>query len=384
MNQIKEKENIYDKLEEEIVYLRKDLDKSKTQIKFMKGSETLDNILINQRSLDNKTELGYKESIKIVKGESSTSMSTNEKPTSYANDLKGNNNQCNKSKDDKKKQSELDHPNYAKKYEARKQQVPESYQAGRQRMIPTSKFFIPRHPNFFYGYYLSCGNFGHKVVSCRTFRHNRNIGMRFNKPQMDMYQNSLSPLLNGFECYICNNFGHKENECRSKMFPIYKKDRQEDFTKVWRKKNKNKENCGLTLYAKNQENQGYIDSGCSKHMTGDNSKFEFLTKEKGSIVAFGNNAPSRIRGKGNGVLDKDKKGKTKEKNVLYVDGLKHNLLSVSPMCEQGHIVLFHSKGCEVMDVNTRNIVLKEIKTSGNVYVLEEGKEKCCIGKTDES
>jgi len=63
-------------------------------------------------------------------------MTTNEKPTSYANALKGNNSQPNKSKDDKKKQSELDQLKYANKYEARKQQVPGSYQAGRQRTIP--------------------------------------------------------------------------------------------------------------------------------------------------------------------------------------------------------------------------------------------------------
>jgi hypothetical protein len=43
--------------------------------------------------------------MKIIKGESSTNMSTSEKPTSYANALKGNNSQPNKPKDDKKKQS---------------------------------------------------------------------------------------------------------------------------------------------------------------------------------------------------------------------------------------------------------------------------------------
>ena len=86
---------------------------------------------------------------------------------------------------------------------------------------------------------------------------------------MDMYQNVFYPLLNDLECHICNNFGHKASECRSKMMPI----RQQYFTKVWRKKNKNKENCGLSLYDKNQENQWYIDSGCSKHMIGDKSKF---------------------------------------------------------------------------------------------------------------
>ena len=72
INQIKEKENICDKLEAEIVILRKYLEKSKTQIKFINGYKIMDNILSNQRSLDDKTGLGYKKSLKIVKGESST------------------------------------------------------------------------------------------------------------------------------------------------------------------------------------------------------------------------------------------------------------------------------------------------------------------------
>ena len=70
-------------------------------------------------------------------------------------------------------------------------------------------------------------------------------------------------------------------------------------------------------------------------------KFEFLTKEKCGNVTFGNNSPSRIRGKGIVVLDEDKRRKTKAQDVIYVDGIKYNLLSVSQMCDQGHNVLFH-------------------------------------------
>ena len=100
-------------------------------------------------------------------------------------------------------------------------------------------------------------------------------------------------------------------------------------------------------------------------------------------ITFGNNAPTIIRGKWTIVVDEDKKGKTKAHNVLYVYGLKHNLLSVSQMCDQGDNDLFHSKGFKVMDENTRKTVVKEIQNRGNVSVLEGGKEKCCIGKTYE-
>jgi hypothetical protein len=37
-----------------------------------------------------------------------------------------------------------------------------------------------------------------------------------------------------------------------------------------------------------------------------------------------------------------------------------------------------------MDSNTGNIVVKVVRTSRNMFVLEEGKEKCCIVKTNES
>ncbi|RVW72529.1 putative mitochondrial protein [Vitis vinifera] len=43
----------------------------------------------------------------------------------------------------------------------------------------------------------------------------------------------------------------------------------------------------------------FLDSGCSRHMTGDESKFAFLTKRKGGYVTFGDNSKGRIIGQGN-------------------------------------------------------------------------------------
>lgn len=45
---------------------------------------------------------------------------------------------------------------------------------------------------------------------------------------------------------------------------------------------------------------------------------------------FGNNALAKIKGKGIISLNK----MTKAQNVLYVDGMKHNLLSASQICDQ--------------------------------------------------
>ncbi|RVW35392.1 hypothetical protein CK203_077069 [Vitis vinifera] len=47
-----------------------------------------------------------------------------------------------------------------------------------------------------------------------------------------------------------------------------------------------------------KEDKWFLDSGCSRHMTGDESKFAFLTKRKGGYVTFGDNAKERIIGQG--------------------------------------------------------------------------------------
>jgi len=72
-------------------------------------------------------------------------------------------------------------------------------------------------------------------------------------------------------------------------------------------------------------------------MTGDKGKLEsYSVLGKGNKVCFGNDTPTVIKGRGTTQL----KEKVKERNVLYVDGLKHNLLSVSQMCDQGAEVIF--------------------------------------------
>ena len=66
-------------------------------------------------------------------------------------------------------------------------------------------------------------------------------------------------------------------------------------------------------------------------MTGDESKFAFLTRRKGGYVTFGDNGKGRIIG--NGSIGNNSSSLIE--NVLLVDGLKHNLLSISQLCDKG-------------------------------------------------
>jgi hypothetical protein len=67
-NQLDKKEESYHELEEEVVNLRKKVENSNTQIKFLNNSMTLDEILDSQRSPNDKSSLGYnKEEISTPK-----------------------------------------------------------------------------------------------------------------------------------------------------------------------------------------------------------------------------------------------------------------------------------------------------------------------------
>ncbi|KAL4303611.1 hypothetical protein GQ457_10G011060 [Hibiscus cannabinus] len=78
-------------------------------------------------------------------------------------------------------------------------------------------------------------------------------------------------------------------------------------------------------------NSWYLDSGCLRHMTGDKSRFLELKPKNGGVLTFGDNSKGHIEGIGSignhSSIFID--------NVLYVNGLKHNLLSISQLCDKG-------------------------------------------------
>lgn len=82
-------------------------------------------------------------------------------------------------------------------------------------------------------------------------------------------------------------------------------------------------------------------------------------------VTFGNDSLGNIMGKGTIILDN---GRCKAHKVLFVDGLNHNLLSLSQMCDQGYDASFRSKYYEIKSKNTRKVIIKYVRTLNNVYI----------------
>nr|GFD38754.1 putative ribonuclease H-like domain-containing protein [Tanacetum cinerariifolium] len=78
------------------------------------------------------------------------------------------------------------------------------------------------------------------------------------------------------------------------------------------------------------KDKGVIDSGCSRHMTGNMSYLSEFEELNGGYVAFGGNPKGgKITSKG-----KIKTGKLGFDDVYFVKELKSNLFSVSQMCDK--------------------------------------------------
>ncbi|RVW69441.1 hypothetical protein CK203_062793 [Vitis vinifera] len=119
------------------------------------------------------------------------------------------------------------------------------------------------------------------------------------------------------------------------------------------------------------------------HMTGDESKFAFLTKRKRGYITFGDNAKGRIIGQGN--IDNDTSSLIE--SVLLVDGLKHNLLSISQLCDKCFKMIFEASHCIIKDIQSDKTIFMHHKCD-NVYAINiskyDGNDRCFSSMHDQS
>ncbi|GKB26620.1 retrovirus-related pol polyprotein from transposon TNT 1-94 [Tanacetum coccineum] len=105
-----------------------------------------------------------------------------------------------------------------------------------------------------------------------------------------------------------------------------------------------------------------IDSGCSKHMTGNRALLTYFVEKFLGTVRFGNNDFAVIAGYGDVVI-----GSMTIKKVYYVEGLGHNLFSVGQFCDKGLEVAFRKSTCFVR--NEDGVDLLTGDRSSNLYTI---------------
>ncbi|KAI3707390.1 hypothetical protein L6452_25856 [Arctium lappa] len=164
------------------------------------------------------------------------------------------------------------------------------------------------------------------------------------------------------KCYHCGFTDHIASKCPTatkadKIAKVKKNaSKAEKVTKV-------EKSTKVKYTTKGSKGIWYLDSGCSRHMTGQRDLLTEYKEEKGPSVTFGGNGKGYTRGFG--VLSN---GTTTFRRVAYVDGLKHNLLSISQLCDKDYEVRFTKKACSVL--NEKGKLALSGHRRENVYVID--------------
>ncbi|GJS90657.1 putative ribonuclease H-like domain-containing protein [Tanacetum coccineum] len=116
-----------------------------------------------------------------------------------------------------------------------------------------------------------------------------------------------------------------------------------------------------------KEDQGYVDSGCSRHMTGNMSYLSYFKEFDEGYVTFGGGG--RVTGKR--TL---KTSKFDFEDVYFVKELQFNLFSVSQMCDKKNSVLFTDTACFVLSPDFKlpdeSQVLLKVPRKNNMYSVD--------------
>lgn len=101
-------------------------------------------------------------------------------------------------------------------------------------------------------------------------------------------------------------------------------------------------------------------------MTGSYAWFSSFTKIKnGRDVSFGDNSKGKI-------LRIDNVGKVSStliENVCLIENLKHNLISISQLCDKGYKVAFDKSRCVIENARDGKILFMGNRC-GNVYTID--------------
>jgi len=118
-------------------------------------------------------------------------------------------------------------------------------------------------------------------------------------------------------------------------------------------------------------------------MTGDASKFTNLKMKQEGFVTYGDNNKGKILGKG----DVGSHDSIIIKDVLLVEGLKHNLLSISLLCDKGYEVNF-KPDLRLISSPITNQTLLIGKRVNNIYMFDicniASSITCLLSKNNDS
>ncbi|KAK2379434.1 putative mitochondrial protein [Trifolium repens] len=188
-------------------------------------------------------------------------------------------------------------------------------------------------------------------------------------------------------CHHCGKRGHIRPFCYKLYgYPDQKPQpnvvqKEEVIKKEWKLKGENVSLIAHTSLRASSREDWYFDSGCSRHMTGEEKYLINVRSYKASFVTFGDGAKGEIIGIGDLISH----GLPNLENVLLVKGLTANLISISQLCDQGMKVNFTKSECLVNNEEGQ-LMLRGTRSKDNCYLWtpqEEALTSTCLVTTED-
>ena len=106
-----------------------------------------------------------------------------------------------------------------------------------------------------------------------------------------------------------------------------------------------------------------LDSECTQHMTGYVKMFTSLDEEVGDHehVTFGDNSKGKVVGLGKVAISKD----VSISNLLLVESVSFNLISIAQLCDLGLVCIFSDSGVVVTSKEDKSLIFKGFR-HGNI------------------
>ncbi|KAK1353620.1 CCHC-type domain-containing protein [Heracleum sosnowskyi] len=195
---------------------------------------------------------------------------------------------------------------------------------------------------------------------------------------------------NPIKCYRCGKTGHIKKNCRVKLSKVNVANEKEKMEQSEPKEEIKWEQCftvevmdnkaestpAQVFYNHSNDTKEWIlDSGCSHHVTGDESVFTKLQNHDGErVIITADNSTYPVAKEGTVEISLDDTKLVKLDNVYHVPGLQRNLVSVSQITNSGKYVLFGPNDVKILD-NVKNLEATVVFTGekkDSMFVMSVG------------
>ncbi|CAJ2663346.1 unnamed protein product [Trifolium pratense] len=187
------------------------------------------------------------------------------------------------------------------------------------------------------------------------------------------------------QCYNCDKYGHYAKECKAPKKNQSQNSGEEANVAQDDSTSEDDVNFMVTITDEAADSMvWYFDTGCSNHMTGNRSILTDFDKCFNTKIRLADSNSIAAEGIGNVVIQRHNGRKAVIEKVLYVPGMKCNLMSVGQLLEKGFRVVLEDEALKLFDSKNR-LILKTAQSKNRTFKSQiKAIEAECLVATTES